>query len=234
MKYLSIVKKITFLISLFFLFPALNAQINMEDSTVQVIGYWDKNEKQSYQIQEKKATVVNEDTTSSQEFSYKVDVQIVDSTAESYTIEWKYFDYKYISGPQELKTILTAYQPTKVLVKTDEMGMFAEIINSAEISAAMTKRLKNLIKKYKSDQYLVSEFTALIDKYASKDAVEQLALSEIQQYYNYHGGRYKLDENLSTTVKSPFMNIEEGIDAELNVWLSEINSDDNTYILQNE
>ena len=232
MKYLSIVKKITFLFSLFFLFPALNAQINMEDSTVQVIGYWDKNEKQSYQIQEKKATVVNEDTTSSQEFSYKVDVQIVDSTAESYTIEWKYFDYKYISGPQELKTILTAYQPTKVLVKTDEMGMFAEIINSAEISAAMTKRLKNLIKKYKSDQYLVSEFTALIDKYASKDAVEQLALSEIQQYYNYHGGRYKLDENLSATVKSPFMNIEEGIDAELNVWLSEINSDDNNYIIQ--
>lgn len=232
MKYLSIVKKITFLISLFFLFPALNAQINMEDSTVQVIGYWDKNEKQSYQIQEKKATVVNEDTTSSQEFSYKVDVQIVDSTAESYTIEWKYFDYKYISGPQELKTILTAYQPTKVLVKTDEMGMFAEIINSAEISAAMTKRLKNLIKKYKSDQYLVSEFTALIDKYASKDAVEQLALSEIQQYYNYHGGRYKLNENLSATVKSPFMNLEEGIDAELNVWLSEINVDDNNYILQ--
>ena len=232
MKYLSIVKKITFLISLFFLFPALNAQINMEDSTVQVIGYWDKNEKQSYQIQEKKATVVNEDTTSSQEFSYKVDVQIVDSTAESYTIEWKYFDYKYISGPQELKTILTAYQPTKVLVKTDEMGMFAEIINSAEISAAMTKRLKNLIKKYKSDQYLVSEFTALIDKYASKDAVEQLALSEIQQYYNYHGGRYKLDENLSATVKSPFLNLEEGIDAELNVWLSEINVDDNNYILQ--
>ena len=232
MKYLSIVKKITFLISLFFLFPALNAQINMEDSTVQVIGYWDKNEKQSYQIQEKKATVVNEDTTSSQEFSYKVDVQIVDSTAESYTIEWKYFDYKYISGPQELKTILTAYQPTKVLVKTDEMGMFAEIINSAEISAAMTKRLKNLIKKYKSDQFLVSEFTALIDKYASKDAVEQLALSEIQQYYNYHGGRYKLDENLSATVKSPFMNLEEGIDAELNVWLSEINVDDNNYILQ--
>lgn len=232
MKYLSIVKKITFLISLFFLFPALNAQINMEDSTVQVIGYWDKNEKQSYQIQEKKATVVNEDTTSSQEFSYKVDVQIVDSTAESYTIEWKYFDYKYVSGPQELKTILTAYQPTKVLVKTDEMGMFAEIINSAEISAAMTKRLKNLIKKYKSDQYLVSEFTALIDKYASKDAVEQLALSEIQQYYNYHGGRYKLDENLSATVKSPFMNLEEGIDAELNVWLSEINVDDNNYILQ--
>ena len=232
MKYLSIVKKITFLISLFFLFPALNAQINMEDSTVQVIGYWDKNEKQSYQIQEKKATVVNENTTSSQEFSYKVDVQIVDSTAESYTIEWKYFDYKYISGPQELKTILTAYQPTKVLVKTDEMGMFAEIINSAEISAAMTKRLKNLIKKYKSDQYLVSEFTALIDKYASKDAVEQLALSEIQQYYNYHGGRYKLDENLSATVKSPFMNLEEGIDAELNVWLSEINVDDNNYILQ--
>jgi hypothetical protein len=232
MKYLSIVKKITFLISLFFLFPALNAQINMEDTTVQVIGYWDKNEKQSYQIQEKKATVVNEDTTSSQEFSYKVDVQIVDSTAESYTIEWKYFDYKYISGPQELKTILTAYQPTKVLVKTNEMGMFAEIINSAEISAAMTKRLKNLIKKYKSDQYLVSEFTALIDKYASKDAVEQLALSEIQQYYNYHGGRYKLDENLSATVKSPFMNLEEGIDAELNVWLSEINVDDNNYILQ--
>ena len=232
MKYLSLTKKALFLISFLCLFPALKAQINMEDSTVQVIGYWDKNEKQSYQIQEKKATVVNEDTTSSQEFSYKVDVQIVDSTAESYTIEWKYFDYKYISGPQVLKTILTAYQPTKVLVKTDEMGMFAEIINSAEISAAMTKRLKNLIKKYKSDQYLVSEFTALIDKYASKDAVEQLALSEIQQYYNYHGGRYKLNENLSATVKSPFMNLEEGIDAELNVWLSEINVDDNNYILQ--
>ena len=28
------------------------------------------------------------------------------------------------------------------------------------------------------------------------------------------------------------MNIEEGIDAELNVWLSEINSDDNNFIIQ--
>ena len=232
MKYLSITKKALFLMSFFFLFPALKAQINMEDSTVQVIGYWDKNEKQSYLIHEKKVTLESGDTTSFQEYTYNVDIQIVDSTAESYTLEWKYYNYKYVSGPEELKTILTAYQPTKVLLKTDEMGVLAEVLNSAEISAAMTKRLKTLLKKYKSDQYLVAEFTSLLERYNSKEAVEQLALSEIQQYYNYHGAKYKLNENFSATVKSPFMNIEEGIDAELNVWLSEINSDDNNFIIQ--
>ena len=147
MKYLSITKKALFLMSFFFLFPALKAQINMEDSTVQVIGYWDKNEKQSYLIHEKKVTLESGDTTSFQEYTYNVDIQIVDSTAGSYTVEWKYYNYKYVSGPEELKTILTAYQPTKVLLKTDEMGVLAEVLNSAEISSAMSKWLKNLLKK---------------------------------------------------------------------------------------
>ena len=111
----------------------ISAQINTEDSTVQVIGYWGKNSKQSYLIHDRKYSIENDDTTSMQELQYKVDIQIKNSTENSYTIEWKYYDYKFVTGPDELKKIMLAYQPVKVMVNTDEMGMLLEIVIFEEL-----------------------------------------------------------------------------------------------------
>lgn len=39
-------------------------QIHLEDSTVQVIGFWDKNEKQNYAVSLEKIKIKGADTTS--------------------------------------------------------------------------------------------------------------------------------------------------------------------------
>ena len=52
------------------LLAALNiyGQINMADSTVQVIGYWDNNEKQLYEVTHEKFRVQSFDTTAREFF----------------------------------------------------------------------------------------------------------------------------------------------------------------------
>jgi|GEM_PF-5327359 len=55
-------------------------QINPADSTAQVVGYWDLNEKQSYIITEEKLKIQGTDTLSREYEKYAVDITIVDAT----------------------------------------------------------------------------------------------------------------------------------------------------------
>lgn len=81
-------KKIILFFSLIFCFSIdIFGQINMQDSSVQVVGYWNKNETQSYTITDEKYKVQNGDTTAREFYKFDVDITIIDSTADSYTIE---------------------------------------------------------------------------------------------------------------------------------------------------
>ena len=75
---------------IFLISSNLFSQISIKDSTVQVIGYWSKYDKQSYDVTYEKYKVKNKDTISRELMKYEVDVKIIDSTANSYTIEWFY------------------------------------------------------------------------------------------------------------------------------------------------
>lgn len=64
-----------FFIGFVFLMPIKTyGQINMNDSTVQVIGYWDKNEKQTYIVTNQSYKVKNSDTSSRESYKYAVDM----------------------------------------------------------------------------------------------------------------------------------------------------------------
>ena len=73
---------------LFLFSSTLFGQISVKDSTVQVIGYWAKQETQSYNISYNKFKIKSKDTISRELMNYEVDIKIIDSTANSYTIEW--------------------------------------------------------------------------------------------------------------------------------------------------
>src|SRR5690349_4032043 len=95
-------------------------QINMEDSTVQAIGYWDKNEKQSYSVNTDKYKLKGEDTTSKENMKYDVEITILDSTAQSYTIEWFYKNFLMDTNSELVKKIMSVAEDMKVIIKTDE------------------------------------------------------------------------------------------------------------------
>ena len=114
---------------IFLLSVKIYGQINMNDSTVQVIGYWDKNEKQSYIVTQEKYKIKDSDTTSREFYKYAVDITIIDSTADSYIIDWFYKDYEINSENALINKLASITEDMIVKIRTNELGVFQEVIN---------------------------------------------------------------------------------------------------------
>jgi len=81
-----------------FSFP-LFAQINSGDSTVQVAGHWNVHDRQTYQVTEETHVIKNStDTISKAKFIYKLEIEILEASTNSYTIQWLSHDYKVIDA----------------------------------------------------------------------------------------------------------------------------------------
>jgi hypothetical protein len=207
-------------------------QINMADSTVQVIGYWDKNEKQSYLVTLEKFKILETDTTSREFWKYEVDISIVDSTADSYTIDWYYHDYNIETDNELLQKISSIAEDMTVTIKTDEMGAVKEVVNWEEIKAYIYTGTAMLRKELKDIPNMDKFITQMEEMYASKEIIEAAATKDIQQFYMFHGGKYKFKEEITASIKSPNLYGGEQFDTELLLWLDEINPDDNHSLIR--
>jgi hypothetical protein len=105
------------------------AQIDMNDSTVQAIGYWDRNETYSYLVTSTKYKVTKDDTTARETLKYDLDITIKDSTANSYTIEWAYKNLQHSSTNELVRKLAAVSENIRVVIKTNEMGAFEEVVN---------------------------------------------------------------------------------------------------------
>jgi hypothetical protein len=207
-------------------------QINMADSTVQVIGYWDNNEKQSYLITLEKLKISDEDTTSRELWKYEVDITIVDSTSDSYIINWHYHDYDIQTNDDLINKVASISEDMTVTIKTNELGTVKEVVNWEEIQAYIyegTAILREELKDIPNMEKFISQMEAM---YSTKEMIQAVATKDIQQFYTFHGGKYLLGEELTATVKSPNLYGGEPFDTDLIVWLDEINAEDNNSILR--
>lgn len=198
-------------------------QINIADSTVQVIGFWNLNDKQSYTITSEKYTVLKGDTSKKDVFRYEVELSIIDSTTNSYTIQWDYKNQTISTEKEQLKKLGSLTQNMKIVVKTDETGAFQEIMNWQEMKDNVVKRAIPLKKDFKS---LDNPVDQLLGLYASKETIESYAIGDVQQFYFFHGGKYKMGEEINTIVQMPNLMGGEPLDSNSSIWLDEINSDD--------
>jgi hypothetical protein len=208
------------------------AQINMSDSTVQTIGYWDRNETYSYLVSSTKYKVSKNDTTGREELKYEIDITIKDSTATSYTVEWAYKNFQSDSKNALLKKLTSLSENLRVLIKTDEMGAFQEVLNWQEISSTMKKAMDIVKKEFKSVPKLDDILKPLEATYTTKAGIENTVMMEAQQYYTFHGGKYKLGEEVNAKIQVPNNYGGAPIDADLTIRLDEINADDNNYIVR--
>ena len=207
-------------------------QINMTDSTVQVIGYWDNKEKQTYIITTEKYKVRGLDTTTREVMKYEVDVTIKDSTATSYTIEWFYKNFNTTSDNQFVKKLISISQDMSVLIKTDEMGAFVEVVNWKEVRDFIKKTTTILQNEFKEIPKIEKIINQIVSMFLTKEAIESAAIKDIQQFYTYHGGKYKLSEEATGQMKIPNLYGGAPFDAELRVKLDEINIDDANSIIR--
>lgn len=216
------------------LFSALTAQgqINMNDSTVQVIGYWDKNETQSYWISQEKYKVKGEDTTDRQYWRYIVDITITDSTADSYIIDWFYRDFDIHTEDTLVRKLTSLIEDMTVTIKTDEFGAFAEVMNWKDIRSYMYKATRMLKEETKAIPNMDKVIQQIEGMFNTRESIEAAAINEIQQFYTFHGAMYELDEEYHGTLKVANLFGGNPFDTYTTVWLDEINAEENNSILR--
>lgn len=210
----------------------LFGQINIADSTVQVIGYWDKNEKQSYEISFEKYKLKEGDTTFWERVKYDVDITVIDSTSASYTVEWFYRNFRIDTENILAKKLMSLSEDMQVIIKTDEMGAFLEVVNWKEVRDHIKKSTKILKKELKDKPEIRKLVTQVESMYLTKAAIESVAIKDIQQYYTYHGAKYKLGEELSGQLQIQNNFGGNPFDADVSLRLDEINYEDDNAIIR--
>lgn len=120
------------------LIPCINlyGQINISDSTVQVSGFWSKGDKKTYSITQKKINIKGADTLSNEQTKFYVDIIIIDSASESYTIDWCYYNHDNASSEKGEVRIITND-------KTYVMQM-SQTVDSEQLADVTYKYLKLL------------------------------------------------------------------------------------------
>lgn len=201
-------------------------QINLEDSTVQVIGFWDRNEKQSYTVSREEYKVSKGDTTGRVIYTYDVDITIIDSTAKSYTIQWDYSNFNVVSELAFMKKLLEATKLNKAIIKTNELGVFEELVNWKEVrkeTMRLFKVLQNEFKEIPNFDTLLKQQMAL---FQSKASIEAALIEEIQQFYTFHGGSYKYGVDIESTIQLANKYGGKPFDAEVVIWVDTLNATD--------
>jgi hypothetical protein len=222
------------LLSIVLLLTGLNVfgQINTGDSTVQVVSYWNKGEKQSYSITLEKSKVQGVDTTSKEVITYNVEVTVKDSTDKSYTIEWLYKDFTTNSTNETVKKLMNITKDMKVIFRTNEFGAFVEVINWKEIRDYILNTSATLQKDFANIPGIDRIIQQLIATYSTKEAIESASIKDIRQFHTFHGGKYKLGEEVEGVIKVANMAGPEPFDAAIKVYLDEINTEENSFILK--
>lgn len=210
---------------------SLFAQINVADSSVQVIGYWSKNDKQSYNVISTKYKVSNGDTSSRQVISYGVDVVVTDSTEKSYTVEWQYKTVNVEGADKFTNAIAGLSSNTKVVIQTDEMGSFSQVLNIAEIQALMKKALDKIRVDFKSVPNIKKITEDVAKSMTTREAIETQGIRDILQFYTFHGAKYTLGEEYKKTLVSNGVP-SVPVDVDMTVQLTEINTEDDNSVVR--
>lgn len=207
-------------------------QINMADSTVQVITYWEQGEKQNYSVVTESIKIKDSDTTSREITTYDVEITVLQADDKSYTVEWYYKNFKTDSQNVPVQKIMSIAKDIKVVYRTDELGIFLEVVNWKEIRDYIRNTMDVMQKEYKDIPGMDKIFKQVENIYSSKEAIESVSIKDIQQYHAFHGAQFKLGEVLELQLKVPNIYGSEPFDSYATVYLDEINEDDNNYIMR--
>ena len=210
----------------------LFSQISIKDSTVQVIGYWSKYDKQSYDVTYEKYKLKNKDTISRELMKYEVDVKIIDSTANSYSIEWFYKNYSINTENELVRKLTSIADDISVKIKTDEYGAFLEVINWEEVRdylEKVTEKLKVELKDVPNYKEIIANVMSI---YSTKESVEANAIKDALQFYKFHGVKYKLGEELTGKLETSNNYGEKPFETNVQYSLDEINETDGNSILR--
>lgn len=207
-------------------FSTIFCQINLEDSTAQVIGYWEIGEQETYSVSYETYKVKDTDTTDRELITYDVGITIIDSTEKTYIIEWDYKNFDVETNNPLMEKIIKTSEDIKVQIQTDEFGSVLGVVNWEEVRDYMNISMDSVRVEFEKIPEVKKIFDQISNQYQSKEAIEGNAIKDAIQFYSFHGAQYTLNEELTGDIQ--LMNNYGGkpFDTKLTVKLEDINEND--------
>ncbi len=210
---------------------AAKSQINPENSSVQVIGYWDKNEKHTYDFLNEKSKVKGKDTIVTESISYKVDMVVLDSTATSYTVQWKYRDVKATTENKSAQKLALLNEGLVIKFKTDEFGAFSELLNWEDIKKHNEKAYQ-LLEKEADATFRQAMIAVIRERYSTREAIEAHSLKEVAHFYTFHGLGLEKGEVIENDVDEENAITKTIMKTHIKIELFDVNVEDADYIIK--
>lgn len=210
----------------------MSAQIDMSDSTVQVISYWKLGDVQQYYLTESETVMTKDDTVSVLDNSYEIEIEVTDSTSIGYIIEWTRRNFQFsnsLSLDVQLQAILS---DIPIILTTDVYDSNVQVLNWETLSKDVNDKCIPLLIEYADQPAALTKINQAKRKYISKASIETFVIRDVIQYFAYHGAKYKLGETISEDIKIPNNYGEDPIDAKAAMVLDELLPENNTSIIK--
>lgn len=140
---------------------AVTAQQASQDSVLNVIAYFCKNDTMCYQYQDYEAKVENNDTIVDHYIKSDIQLVVVDSTSKGYLIEYSTLnttvEYKDSMLTRVMQSIMEKMGDVKVLFSTDEYGTIEHVKNWTEVKNYMKAAYKAIFDSIYANLPAMSE-----------------------------------------------------------------------------
>lgn len=206
------------------------AQINVEDSSAQAVTYWNKGDVQTYVITNERLSLKGADTSELESGTYEVTLEVLDSTENSYTLQWVSNVVGTRAEDVLRQKLLEVSGNVRIIYKTDEMGTFLEVVNWEELRDRIDKAIEMLVGM-DGDTKGNPIAEAVRKLYSTKEAIESVVIKDIQQFHLFFGVKYLLNNPVEMELKVPNIIGPEPFDARLVVELKDIYPEDSLFVL---
>lgn len=176
----------------------LKAQESTE--TIPFVAYWNKGDSHQFRVTKTLKQWRQDSLERNERSTYLATFTVMDSTPDSYTVRWTY-DAGIFLPPGTDRKGLGEFQKGEVIYRTDELGIFEEILNWEELSAKVGESYSRMANELENQD---EEKQVMIDEYRenilsilqSKESIEKIMFKELQVFHMPLGLEYQREDTV--------------------------------------
>ncbi len=176
---------------LFLLLSTLNfAQINEQDSIVNVKIFWNKDDVKEYTFTTKEIKKIQDDLNQ-EEISYKVAVKVEEIFGDEKTISWTYNQIKFNSD-KFVNNPLSLIDQITIKYIVDGDGRFLRYLDVDQTIASFIESSEKFQNDYLDQSEILKQVSELVKQYATEENIVKLFEKDIKQFHLFYGyGEFK-------------------------------------------
>ncbi len=216
------------IISLLFLFQIAYGQ---EEIDIQIIPKWEKGDSLNYIIHKEKTETVNGELVKSNKGSLMAKFKVLDVVANGYKIQWLYqTDFESLGIPEKYHDALKDFSQINVVYRTDQNGVFQEVLNTAELMTNLEQSLKKFFSILKKEEPEMADdmdfaMSQTIELFKDKQLIESIAFKEIKLLHGLYGNYFTSKEKETFQEDAPNILGSIPLSIKSSIWLDNIQAD---------